>query len=90
MSNIVPIASSNTFNGYVCLICGEWVPWGAITHTCNIYVTNNPAPPMQGWECPRCHRIHAPWVASCDCPPAVSGMNSDKVVIVPKETTPCD
>ena len=21
----------------------------------------------QGWECPRCGRINAPWVRSCDC-----------------------
>lgn len=20
-----------------------------------------------GWECPRCGRVHAPWVAGCDC-----------------------
>lgn len=20
---------------------------------------------MQGWECPRCHAVYAPWVASC-------------------------
>ena len=22
----------------------------------------------QGWECPRCGRINAPWVRQCDCP----------------------
>jgi len=22
-----------------------------------------------GWECPRCHKINAPWMSSCDCPP---------------------
>ena len=21
----------------------------------------------QGWECPRCGRINAPWVRQCDC-----------------------
>lgn len=26
----------------------------------------------QPWECPRCHRIHAYWVAACDCPPPVT------------------
>lgn len=20
---------------------------------------------MEGWECPRCHRTYAPWVATC-------------------------
>lgn len=23
---------------------------------------------QQGWECPRCGRINAPWVRQCDCP----------------------
>ena len=22
---------------------------------------------MQGWECPRCKTINAPWKGSCDC-----------------------
>lgn len=21
----------------------------------------------QGWQCPACRTVHAPWVASCDC-----------------------
>lgn len=21
-----------------------------------------------GWECPRCHQIHSPYVMRCDCP----------------------
>ena len=21
----------------------------------------------QGWECPKCHTVYAPWVASCHC-----------------------
>src|SRR5690554_2625045 len=25
--------------------------------------------PSPGWECPRCHKIHAYWVPSCDCQP---------------------
>jgi hypothetical protein len=25
--------------------------------------------PQQGWECPRCHRINAPFVAQCTCEP---------------------
>ena len=20
-----------------------------------------------GWECPKCRRVHAPWVPECDC-----------------------
>lgn len=23
----------------------------------------------QGWECPRCHKINAPWITNCDCRP---------------------
>lgn len=23
----------------------------------------------QGWICPRCQTVHAPWVPSCDCQP---------------------
>jgi len=22
---------------------------------------------QQGWECPRCHKINAPWVSQCNC-----------------------
>jgi hypothetical protein len=22
---------------------------------------------QQGWECPRCHTVHAPWKPDCDC-----------------------
>lgn len=25
----------------------------------------------QGWACPRCGRINAPWKPSCNCPPRV-------------------
>lgn len=25
--------------------------------------------PQQGWECPRCGRINAPWVQQCSCSP---------------------
>jgi len=21
----------------------------------------------KGWECPKCGKVHAPWVAECDC-----------------------
>lgn len=27
------------------------------------------ARPEQGWECPRCHTIHAPFVPRCGCKP---------------------
>ena len=25
--------------------------------------------PQQGWECPRCGRINAPWIQQCSCAP---------------------
>lgn len=28
-----------------------------------------PVAPLLGWECPRCHKVHAPWLPSCDCAP---------------------
>lgn len=29
-------------------------------------------PHLQGWECPRCHKIHSPFVYTCDCLPSVT------------------
>lgn len=29
--------------------------------------TYTPPKAEQGWECPRCGRINAPWVRQCDC-----------------------
>jgi hypothetical protein len=26
----------------------------------------------KGWECPKCGKVHAPWVAECDCYKQVS------------------
>lgn len=37
----------------------------------------------QGWECPRCGRINAPWVRQCDCSPSTSTW--DKITV-----NPCD
>lgn len=31
----------------------------------------------KGWECPRCHKINAPWVRECDCPVPVMSNASD-------------
>lgn len=25
------------------------------------------SPTNYGWICPRCQKVHAPWVASCSC-----------------------
>ena len=37
------------------------------TTTTSQWQTYNPYRAEQGWECPRCGRINAPWVRQCDC-----------------------
>lgn len=39
--------------------------------------TENPT----GWECPRCDKIHAPQVASCDCSSISIPFTVDKMVL---------
>lgn len=35
----------------------------------------------KGWECPRCHKIHAPWKPGCDCPSeAIQKWETDKAI----------
>ena len=33
---------------------------------------------LQGWECPRCRKIHGPFVQSCDCPKPVTTTTDSK------------
>ena len=37
------------------------------TTTTSQWQTYNNYKAEQGWECPRCGRINAPWVRQCDC-----------------------
>ena len=32
-----------------------------------MYWYNNEMPPKQGWICPKCGRVNAPWLPCCDC-----------------------
>lgn len=32
-----------------------------------MYYYNNELPPQQGWICPKCGRVNAPWMPTCDC-----------------------
>lgn len=32
-----------------------------------MYYYNNELPPQQGWICPKCGRVNAPWLPCCDC-----------------------
>lgn len=31
------------------------------------YPPKQSSPIAQGWECPRCHKINAPWASQCNC-----------------------
>lgn len=45
--------------GNVCAACNAKLATWTTTET-TTYGT-------LGWECPRCHVCHAPWVKRCDC-----------------------
>ena len=32
-----------------------------------MYYYNNELPPQQGWICPKCGRVNAPWLPTCGC-----------------------
>ena len=32
-----------------------------------MYYHNNELPPRQGWVCPKCGRVNAPWIPTCGC-----------------------
>ena len=32
-----------------------------------MYYYNNELPPQQGWICPKCGRVNAPWLPICGC-----------------------
>ena len=40
---------------------------GTSTTTASQWQTYTRPKAEQGWECPRCSRINAPWVRQCDC-----------------------
>jgi hypothetical protein len=46
---------------------------------CPNYGTAQPYPisyyvyPSTGWICPRCQKVNAPWISSCDCPAPATG-----------------
>lgn len=31
---------------------------------------------QQGWQCPICKKVHAPWVSGCDCNCSKSGTST--------------
>lgn len=58
--------NSTTSNYYYCYSCGNWL-LGNQPHYCGRSITDYQVMPSAGWACPRCHKIHAYWVSSCDC-----------------------
>ena len=40
---------------------------GGDTRAHDLGCENDPIEGPMGWECPRCSKVHAPWVAGCDC-----------------------
>jgi len=73
----VPVGEGSvTTAGWVCNNCGQWIRPGAF-HACyrppywyNIGGRSVVDSAPKGWQCPVCGKVHAPWVASCDCPRA--------------------
>lgn len=54
------------------------------TNTSTTSYTQVSSPSIQdGWRCPRCNRINAPWVRQCDCSP--STYTYDDITV-----NPCD
>jgi len=66
-----------------CMYCGDPLSTGdhmdGMCSRCrqaSQHGTGNPIP--EGWECPRCGRILAPWMPYCDCSKTVEAEYSNK------------
>ena len=46
---------------------GETTTGTSTSTTASQWQTYNHYKAEQGWECPRCGRINAPWIRQCDC-----------------------
>jgi hypothetical protein len=62
----------------------KYCPWRKATGCgitgdvkCGLYEPEQELEPAKGtfglfgWECPRCHKIHSPFISSCDCVPPI-------------------
>ena len=60
---------------WCCVLKGGygWHPYFAYGQPSPWYYSS----PDSGWECPRCHKIHAPSVKECDCKPAEAEGNPE-------------
>ena len=49
---------------------------------------NKPTVIEKGWECPRCRRVNAPWMSSCNCRSTreeePQKWNGSKLVVCPR------
>lgn len=45
----------------------DWSSTPQVTTSTTTSSWYNVVQPQQGWECPRCHKINAPWVPQCNC-----------------------
>jgi len=48
-----------------------WIPENIAEDAAKEYAEQFKQPTAQGWECPRCHKIHSWLHMECDCPPKV-------------------
>jgi hypothetical protein len=56
-----------TMLGYVCRLAGTEACRNCQYHICSDYVACQVVSKSQGWECPKCSRVNAPWVSECPC-----------------------
>ena len=58
----------------LCVDCGG-VKYGplrsSIDYYCKCSIKHPTQSYLQGWECPRCHKIHSPYTTECWCPPTI-------------------
>jgi DNA-directed RNA polymerase subunit RPC12/RpoP len=56
-----------------CMYCGVELTTGDIGYKCSRcqyqFIQRDNIPPLQGWICPRCGKVHSPFISECDCPP---------------------
>ena len=79
--------------GY-CMHCGRSLgveePPDSMCDTCRENAKKGAGTPVAGgWECPRCGKILAPWMAYCDCPQKCEATYSSTTEDPPKEREGC-
>lgn len=65
----------------LCQICGGLVSGdpGFPVHDCVHKPISKAETHLFGWECPRCHRIHSPFVSECYCYPNVQTLINPQI-----------